>query len=62
MKSSAQRLFTLQPVMRRCFVLRTLLGLSPEVCAELLDISISEFEDELYGALTQLPFLQFTSM
>jgi hypothetical protein len=48
------RLFTVQPVLRRCFVLRILVGLSPEVCVELRDISISEFEDALYGALTQL--------
>jgi len=52
-----QRLFTLQAVLRRCFVLRILLGLSPEVCAELLEISVSEFENALYGALTQLPLL-----
>jgi hypothetical protein len=49
------RLFTLQPLSRRCFVVRILVGLSPAVCAELLEISISEFEDALYGALTQLP-------
>jgi hypothetical protein len=27
------------------------------VCAELLDISIAEYEDALYGALNQLPLL-----
>jgi hypothetical protein len=52
-----RRLFILQPLFRYCFVLRILVGLSPEGCAELLEISISEFEDALYGALTQLPFL-----
>ncbi len=52
-----RRLFMLQPLLRYCFVLRILVGLSPEVCAELLDISVSEFEDARYGALTQLPLL-----
>jgi hypothetical protein len=50
-----RRLFILQPLPRHCFVLRILLGLSPEVCAELLDIYITEFEDAVYEALTQLP-------
>jgi hypothetical protein len=49
-----QRLFMLQPLLRHCFVLRILVGLFPEVCAELLEISIAEFEDALYGALTEL--------
>ena len=52
-----RRLFTLQPMLRQCFVLRILMGLSPEVCAEVLDISVTEFEDAVYGALTQLPLL-----
>lgn len=52
-----RRLFMLQPLLRYCFVLRILVGLSPEVCAELLEISVSEFEDALYGGLTQLPLL-----
>jgi hypothetical protein len=52
-----RRLFMLQPLLRRCFVLRILMGLSPEVCAKLLDISVTEFEDSVYGALTQLPLL-----
>ena len=50
-----RRLFMLQPLPRNCFVLRVLVGLSPEACAELLEISVSEFEDALYGALTELP-------
>lgn len=50
-----RRLFMLPPLLRYCFVLRILVGLSPEVCAELLEISVSEFEDALYGALTELP-------
>ena len=49
-----QRLFMLQPLLRHCFVLRILVGLFPEVCAELLEISVAEFEDALYGALTEL--------
>ena len=52
-----RRLFMLQPLSRHCFVLRVLVGLSPEVCAELLEISIIEFEDAVYEALTQLPIL-----
>jgi hypothetical protein len=50
-----QRLFMLQPLPRHCFVLRVLVGLTPEVCAELLEISVSEFEGALYAALIELP-------
>ena len=53
-----RRLFMLQPLRRYCFVLRILVGLSPEVCAELLDISVTEFEDTVYAALTELPLLR----
>ena len=53
-----RRLFILQPLLRHCFVLRILLGLCPEVCAELLEISVTEFEDSVYGALTELPQLR----
>ena len=49
-----RRLFMLQPLLRDCFVLRILVGLSPEVCGGLLDISITEFEDAAYAALSQL--------
>ena len=52
-----RRLFMLQPLLRHCFVLRILVGLFPEVCAELLEISVIEFEDALYGALTELALL-----
>jgi hypothetical protein len=52
-----RRLFMLQPLLRDCFVLRILVGLSPEFCAELLDISIPEFGDAVYAALNQLPLL-----
>jgi len=56
-----RRLYMLQPLSRDCFVLRILVGLSPEVCAELLDISITEFEDAVYAALNQLPLLSSSS-
>jgi hypothetical protein len=52
-----RRLFMLQPLPRECFVLRILVGFSPEVCTELLDISVTEFEDAIYAALTRLPLL-----
>jgi hypothetical protein len=52
-----RRLFMLQPLSGDYFVLRILVGLSTEVCAELLDVSITEFEDAVYAALTQLPLL-----
>ena len=52
-----RRLFMLQPLSRDCFVLRILVGLSPEVCAELLDVSITELEDAVCAALNQLPLL-----
>jgi len=52
-----RRLFLLQPLLRHCFVLRVLVGLSPEACAELLEVSVTEFEDAVYRALIQLPLL-----
>ena len=52
-----RHLFMLQPLPRHCFVLRTLVRLSPEVCAELLDISVTEFKETLYAALIELPLL-----
>jgi hypothetical protein len=52
-----RRLFMLQPLPRHCFVLRVLVGLSSEVCADLLDVSVTEFEYAVYRALTQLPLL-----
>jgi hypothetical protein len=54
-----RRLFLLQPLPRHCFVLRILVGLSPDVCAELLEVSDTEFENAVYRALTQLPLLCF---
>jgi hypothetical protein len=52
-----RRLLGLQPVFRDCFILRILVQLPPEACAEFLKMSITEYEDALYGALTQLPLL-----
>ena len=43
--SELRCLLMLQPLSRDCFVHRILAGLSPKVCAELLDVSITEFED-----------------
>lgn len=52
-----RRLFGLPPRSRDCFVLRILLDLSPEVCARLLNISVTELDDALNAALTALPLL-----
>jgi len=49
-----QRLFMLQPQARHCFVLRILVGLSSEFCADLLDISVCEFEEALQAAFIEL--------
>ena len=57
-----RRLFMLQPLSRDCFVLRILVGLSPEVCAELLDVSITELEDAVCAALNQLPLLSSSTV
>jgi hypothetical protein len=37
-------------------------GLSAEVCAELLDVSISELEDAVCAALNQLSFLSSSTV
>jgi DNA-directed RNA polymerase specialized sigma24 family protein len=57
-----RRLFMLQPLSRDCFVLRILAGLSPGVCAELLDVSIAELEDAVCAALNQLPLLSSSAV
>ena len=57
-----RRLFMLQPLSRDCFVLRILAGLSPDVCAELLDVSITELEDAVCAALNQLPLLSSSTV
>jgi len=55
--SELRRLLCLQPIVRDCFILRILVQLPHEVCAELLKISITEYEVALWGALNQLPLL-----
>jgi hypothetical protein len=57
-----RRLFLLQPLSRDCFVLRILVGLSPEVCVEILDVSNTEFEDAVCAALNQLPLLSSSTV
>ena len=52
-----RRLSLLRLLPRRCFVLRILMSLSPEVCTELLEISVAELEDALYAALIELPLI-----
>jgi DNA-directed RNA polymerase specialized sigma24 family protein len=43
--------------LRRCFVLRTLVGWPREMCARLLDLSIQQVDDYTSAALRQLPVL-----
>jgi hypothetical protein len=50
-----RRLFLLVPKNRECFVLSVLIGLTPEVCAEMLHVPICEVDDALYTALQELP-------
>jgi DNA-directed RNA polymerase specialized sigma24 family protein len=57
-----RRLFLLPPLLRDCFVLRILVGLSTEVCAEILDASNIEFEDAVCAALNQLPLLSSSTV
>lgn len=52
-----RRLFQLQPLLRDCFVLRILAGLSVDVCSKLLNIPFTEFEVAFRAALQHLPFL-----
>jgi hypothetical protein len=57
-----RRLFLLVPKNRDCFVLRVLIGLTPELCSEMLNVPISEVEDALYTALQELPRGERTPM
>jgi DNA-directed RNA polymerase specialized sigma24 family protein len=57
-----RRLFLLPPLLRDCFVLRILVGLSTEVCAEILGVSNIEFEDAVCAALNQLPLLSSSTV
>jgi DNA-directed RNA polymerase specialized sigma24 family protein len=52
-----RRLWSLQPIFRDCFILRILVQLPPEECADLLNISITEYEGALCGSLNQLSLL-----
>jgi len=52
-----RRILRLQPRSRDCFVLGILVPLPPDVSVELLDVSIAEYEDALYGALNQRSLL-----
>lgn len=58
--SELRCLLTLHPVSRDCFVLRVLAGLPSEVCAGLLDISVTEFENAVCDSLRQLPALSLS--
>src|SRR5260370_36890775 len=53
-----QRLFLLAPNYRDCFVLRALIGLSPELCSGILHLSIHEVDNALYAALQELPCIE----
>jgi len=57
-----RRLFLVVPKNRDCFVLRVLIGLTPVVCSEMLNVPISEVEDALYTALQELPRGERTPM
>jgi hypothetical protein len=52
-----RRLSSLRRIFRDCFVLRILAQLPPEECADLLNISITECENALCGALNHLALL-----
>jgi hypothetical protein len=53
-----QRLFLLAPISRDSFVLRLLLGITPETCSGILHLTIQETAEVLCAALQQLPFLE----
>jgi hypothetical protein len=52
--SELRRLFLLAPNYRDCFVLRALIGLSPELCSRILHLSIQQVENALYTALQEV--------
>ena len=52
------RLLLLDPMGRDSFVLRILVGLPPEVCAGILEVSVSELEEALFRALQEIPHLE----
>jgi DNA-directed RNA polymerase specialized sigma24 family protein len=51
-----QRVARLPQLLRYCFVLRLLLGMSPEDCSQLLQISVNEVDDAFVRALLALAF------
>ncbi len=56
-----RRVLFLGPSLRRCFVLRVLLGLPPKTCSEILYLPIQAVEEALFAALQELPFLEACS-
>ena len=50
-----RRLFTLSSVDRQCFVLRMLMGLTPQVTSEILNLYRDEVDEALCRALRDLP-------
>jgi hypothetical protein len=57
-----RRLFLLAPRYRDCFVLRVLIGLTPELCSGILHLSIHEVDDALCAALEELPRIDTCDM
>jgi len=52
-----RRVLLLAPNLRRSFVLRVLLGMTPEICSDLLHLTVHEVEGALREGLEGLPFL-----
>ena len=52
-----QRLFLVSSVGRKCFVLRILMGLTPETISEILNLHRDEVDEALCRALIDLPRL-----
>jgi DNA-directed RNA polymerase specialized sigma24 family protein len=50
-----QRVLFLGPILRRCFVLRVLLGLPAKTCSEILYLPVQEVENSLFLAMQELP-------
>ena len=57
-----RRLFLLARNHRDCFVLRVLVGLTPELCPGILHLSIHQVEGALYTALQELPRIETCDM
>jgi hypothetical protein len=57
-----RHLFLIAPNYRDCFVLRILIGLTPELCSEILRLSIHEIEDALFTVLQELPGIETCDM